>query len=562
MSAPATTAASPPGEAGFTHRQILVIMSGLMLGMFLAALDQTIVSTALPTIVGDFHRSDLLSWVITAYLLASTASTPLWGKAGDLYGRKRVFQLAIVVFLVASALCGASRNMYELIAFRGLQGIGGGGLISLVFAIIGDVIPPRQRGRYQGYFGGVFGVASVVGPLAGGFAVDSLSWRYIFYINLPIGLAALIVTNRVLKLPVRRRQVLIDWWGALLLVAGVSCILLGTQSGGRDFPWASWQIIGLFTLGALILAGFAVREKLAPEPILPLELFRMQIFTVANIVSFVSGVAMFGALAFLPQYLQLVHGVSATESGLLLLPLLVGLLVMSIGSGRYISRTGRYRWFPLAGTVLVTVGLALLSRLGAHTSLIIVSLDILVFGAGLGLFIQVLTLVVQNAVPMRQMGVATSSVTFFRSMGGAIGASALGAVLTAQIAHELPRFLPRAALAGGGNKVAELVQSPDALRALKVTHPAIHEGIIQAYSHAIDRLFLVAIPVSVLSVIAALFIRQVRLRGSNITAPVAGPEAAGAGPEAAGAGPEAAGAGPEAAGAGPDAAQVAPGGTH
>jgi EmrB/QacA subfamily drug resistance transporter len=541
MSAPAATAASPAGETGFTHRQILVIMSGLMLGMFLAALDQTIVATALPTIVGDFHRSDLLSWVITAYLLASTASTPLWGKAGDLYGRKRVFQLAIVVFLVASALCGASRNMYELIAFRGLQGIGGGGLISLVFAIIGDVIPPRQRGRYQGYFGGVFGVASVVGPLAGGFAVDSLSWRYIFYVNLPIGLAALIVTNRVLRLPVRKRQVLIDWWGALLLVAGVSCILLGTQSGGRDFPWASWQIIGLFTLGAVILAGFAVREKLAPEPILPLELFRMQIFTVANIVSFVSGVSMFGALAFLPQYLQLVHGVSATESGLLLLPLLVGLLVMSIGSGRYISRTGRYRWFPLAGTVLVTVGLALLSRLGAHTSLVIVSLDILVFGAGLGLFIQVLTLVVQNAVPMRQMGVATSSVTFFRSMGGAIGASALGAVLTAQIAHELPRFLPRAALAGGGNKVAELVQSPDALRALKVSHPALHEGIIQAYSRGIDRLFLVAIPVSVLSVIAALFIRQVRLRGSNITVPAAGAAAAGAGP---------------------DAAQVAPGGTH
>lgn len=533
MSAPATTAASPAGQPGFTHRQILVIMSGLMLGMFLAALDQTIVSTALPTIVGDFHRSDLLSWVITAYLLASTASTPLWGKAGDLYGRKRVFQLAIVVFLVASALCGASRNMYELIAFRGLQGIGGGGLISLVFAIIGDVIPPRQRGRYQGYFGGVFGVASVVGPLAGGFAVDSLSWRYIFYINLPMGLAALIVTNRVLKLPVRRRQVLIDWRGALLLVAGVSCILLGTQSGGRDFPWASWQIVGLFMLGALILAGFAVREKLAPEPILPLELFRMQIFTVANIVSFVSGVAMFGALAFLPQYLQLVHGVSATESGLLLLPLLVGLLVMSIGSGRYISRTGRYRWFPLAGTVLVTVGLALLTRLGAHTSLVIVGLDILVFGAGLGLFIQVLTLVVQNAVPMRQMGVATSSVTFFRSMGGAIGASALGAVLTAQIAYELPRFLPPAALVGGGNKVAELVQSPDALRVLKVTHPAIHEGIIQAYSHGIDRLFLVAIPVSVLSVIAALFIRQVRLRSSNITAPAAVAAPAEAGPDAA-----------------------------
>ena len=540
MTAPASTA-SPAAEAGYTHRQILVIMSGLMLGMFLAALDQTIVSTALPTIVGDFHRSDLLSWVITAYLLASTASTPLWGKAGDLYGRKRVFQLAIVVFLVASALCGASRNMYELIAFRGLQGLGGGGLISLVFAIIGDVIPPRERGRYQGYFGGVFGVASVVGPLAGGFAVDSLSWRYIFYINLPIGLAALIVTNRVLRLPVRKRHVLIDWWGALLLVAGVSCILLATQAGGTDFPWGSWQIIGLFVLGALVLAGFLVREKAAPEPILPLELFRMQIFTVANIVSFVSGVAMFGALAFLPQYLQLVHGVSATESGLLLLPLLVGLLVMSIASGRYISSTGRFRWFPLAGTILVTIGLILLTHLGAHTSLVIVGLDILVFGAGLGLFIQVLTLVVQNAVPMRQMGVATSSVTFFRSMGGALGASALGAVLTARIAAEFPRYLPPAALAGGGDKVAQLVQSPAVLDALARTHPALHEGIIQAYSHAIDTLFLVAIPVSVLSIIAALFIKQVQLRTSNT-----GPPAATGGPSDAGA----------------DAAALAPGGTQ
>jgi EmrB/QacA subfamily drug resistance transporter len=513
MSAPAATA-PPVEETGFTHRQIMVIMSGLMLGMFLAALDQTIVSTALPTIVGDFHRSDLLSWVITSYLLASTASTPLWGKAGDLYGRKRVFQLAIVIFLVGSALCGASQNMYELIAFRGLQGIGGGGLISLVFAIIGDVIPPRQRGRYQGYFGAVFGVSSVVGPLLGGFAVDSLSWRYIFYINLPLGIAALIVTNRVLKLPKRTRKVLIDWWGALLLVAGVSSILLATQSGGTDYPWGSWQIVGLFALGAIGLAGFALREAMAPEPILPLNLFKMQIFTVSNIVSFVSGVAMFGALAFLPQYLQLVHGVSATESGLLLLPLLMGLLVMSISSGRYISRTGRYRWFPLAGTILVTIGLILLTHLGAHTSLTVISLDILVFGAGLGLFMQVLTLVVQNAVPMSQMGVATSSVTFFRSMGGAIGASALGAVLTARIADEFVKYLPPSALAQG-DKVSQLVSSPDTLDALKKTHPALHEGIIQAYSHAIDRLFLVAAIVSAFSIIAALFIKQVQLRGSN-----------------------------------------------
>ncbi len=524
MTSPTVTA-KPPETEGFTHRQILMVMSGLMLGLFLAALDQTIVSTALPTIVGDFHRSNLLSWVITAYLLASTASTPLWGKTGDLYGRKRVFQLAIVVFLVASALCGASQNMFELIAFRGLQGVGGGGLISLAFAIIGDVIPPRERGRYQGYFGATFGVASVVGPLAGGFAVDSLSWRYIFYVNLPLGIAALIVTNRVLRLPVRKREVKIDWQGALLLVLGVSCILLATQLGGANYPWGSWQIVGLFALGVLILAGFALREAKAPEPILPLELFRLQIFTVANIIAFVSGIAMFGALAFLPQYLQLVHGVSATESGLLLLPLLIGLLSMSISSGQYISRTGKYRWFPLAGTILVTIGLALLTRLGAHTPLALVSLYILVFGLGLGLFMQVLTVVVQNAVPMKQLGVATSSVTFFRSMGGAIGASALGAVLTAGIAAEFPHFLPRADLAGGGNsgnKVAELVQSPAVLDALKLTNPALHEGIIQAYSHAIDRMFLVAVPVSVLSVIAALFIKQVKLRTSNTQPGTAG----------------------------------------
>jgi EmrB/QacA subfamily drug resistance transporter len=518
MSAPVKSQ-EPTAEGGFSHRQIMVIMSGLMLGMFLAALDQTIVSTALPTIVGDFHRSDLLSWVITAYLLASTATTPLWGKAGDLYGRKRVFQLAIVVFLVGSVLCGAAQNMYELIAFRGVQGIGGGGLISLVFAIIGDVIPPRQRGRYQGYFGAVFGVSSVVGPLAGGFFVDNLSWRYIFYINLPFGIAALIVANRVLKLPVVKRDVKIDWWGALLIVAGVSSILLATQTGGTDYPWSSWQVIGLFALGAILLVGFCVREHYAPEPILPLELFRSSIFTVSNVIAFISGVAMFGALAFLPQYMQLVHGVSATESGLLLLPLLVGLLVTSIGSGRYISRTGRYRWFPLVGTILVTVGLGLLTQIGAHTSLAVVGVYILVFGAGLGLFMQVLTLIVQNSVPTRLMGVGTSAVTFFRSMGGAIGASALGAVLTARIAAEFPRFLPKATLASGGDKVSQLVSSPDALKAVKISNPALHEGIIQAYSHAIDRVFVIAAIVSAVSIIASLFIKQVKLKGAAATSP-------------------------------------------
>jgi EmrB/QacA subfamily drug resistance transporter len=523
-----STAPGPEPATEFSHREVLVILSGLMLGMFLASLDQTIVATALPTIVGDFHRSDLLSWVITSYLLASTASTPLWGKAGDLYGRKRVFQLAILVFLLGSALCGASQSMYQLILFRGLQGVGGGGLISLAFAIIGDVISPRERGRYQGYFGAIFGMSSVIGPLAGGFAVDHLTWRVIFYINLPLGVIALGITNRVLRLPVVKREVQIDWWGALLIVAGVSSILLATQSGGQTYPWASWQIFSLFGLGALLLIGFVLRERVAPEPILPLELFRLQTFSITNVIAFISGVAMFGALAFLPQYLQLVHGVSATVSGLLLLPLMVGLLITSISSGRYISDTGRYRWFPLAGTIFVTIGLALLTQLRAHTSLTVIMLDILIFGAGLGLFIQVLTLVVQNAVPVRLLGVGTSSVTFFRSMGGAIGASALGAVLTAGLAYELPRHVPAADLAHGGNSVSQLVQSPEVLNQLKTTNPALHEGIIVAYSHAIDRVFLVAVPIALLSVFAALFIRQNTLRESSGIVAGAGPAGAAA----------------------------------
>jgi len=508
-------------EGGYSHKQILVIMSGLMLGMFLAALDQTIVSTALPTIVGDFHRTDLLSWVITAYLLTSTAATPLWGKAGDLYGRKRVFQLAIVVFLIGSVLCGAAQNMYQLIAFRGIQGIGGGGLISLVFAITGDVIPPRERGRYQGYFGGVFGLSSVVGPLAGGFFVDNTSWRYIFYINLPLGILALIVTNRVLKLPFVKREVKIDWAGAGLLVAGVSSILLATQSGGKDYPWGSPQIVGLFALGAAFVVGFVLREKVAPEPILPLRLFRMQIFSVVAVIAFISGVAMFGALAFLPQYLQLVHGQSATASGLMLLPLLVGILGCSIGSGRYISATGNYRWFPVVGTAIVALGLGLLSNFGAHTSLVDIGLYVFVFGAGLGLFMQVLVIAVQNSVERRDLGVGTSSVTFFRSMGGTIGAPAFGAVLISRLGVELPARLaavPRPELAAlraqGSGKITDLVSSPGALQQIKRTLPHVYEATIQSYSTALDRVFLYAVPVALLGFLISLAIKQVQLRGN------------------------------------------------
>ena len=514
-------------EGGFTHRQILAIMSGLMMGMFLASLDQTIVSTALPTIVGIFHRTDLLSWVITSYLLTSTAATPLWGKAGDLYGRKRIFQLAIVVFLVGSILCGLSQSMWQLIVFRGIQGIGGGGLISLAFAIVGDVIPIQDRGRYQGYFGGVFGLSSVAGPLAGGFFVDNVDWRWIFYINIPLGIVALIVTNRVLRLPFTPRKVSIDWAGAGLLVAGVSSFLLATQSGGKDFAWGSWQVIGLFALGALLVVGFLLRERVAPEPILPLGLFKIRIFSISNAIAFVSGVAMFGGLAFMPQYLQLVHGLSATESGLMLLPMLVGVLTCSILSGRYISRTGQYRWFPTAGTSILAVGLGLLSQVGAHTSLVTIGAYLMVFGAGLGLHMQVLVLIVQNSIPRRDIGVGTASVQFFRSMGGTLGAAALGAVLTARLTSELPLRLGTVApdqlrqLATGGREgLTSLISSPKALDAQRETLPGVVEAISQAYSYAIDHVFLAALPIALVAVALSFLIKQGRI---DVTRPQARP---------------------------------------
>ncbi len=507
-----TTAARPAaapeqsqGGGALSHRQILVVMSGLMLAMFLAALDQTIVSTALPTIAGDFQRTDLLSWVVTAYLLASTASTPLYGKAGDLYGRKRVLQFAVVVFLVGSAACGAAQNMYELIAFRGLQGLGAGGLISLVLAVIGDVIPPRDRGKYQGYFAATFGVSSVIGPLVGGFLVDQASWRWVFYVNLPLGVIALVVINRVLHLPARdAANTVIDWAGAALVVGGVSAILLGAQSGGRDYPWGSWQIVGLFVGAAVLLGAFVLREQRAREPILPLGLFRNPTFRVCTVLSFISGIGMFGVLTFLPQYMQIVRGDSATASGLLTLPLLAGLLTTSIISGRLTSKLGRYRFLPVVGTAIIPVGLLLLSRISHTTSYGVLAVGMLLFGAGLGMFMQVLTLAVQNTVERRYLGVGTSSVTFFRSMGGAIGASVFGALLTARLSVELPRALP-----GFRGSTNRLIASPDAVKALPA---AVRAGIHTAYSNGLSTVFLVAIPVAAVAFVVSLFLRDVKLR--------------------------------------------------
>lgn len=493
-----------------SHRQILIVFSGLMLGMFLAALDQTIVGTALPTIVNSLHGLNHLSWVVTAYLLTSTISTPLYGKLSDQFGRKGLFQFAIIVFLVGSVLAGLSQSMAELIAFRGIQGIGAGGLMAMAMTIIADVVSPRDRGRYQGYFGATFALSSIAGPLLGGVFTDNLSWRWIFYVNVPIGIVALVVTSAVLKLPFRRQSHRIDYFGAALMLVGVTAALLVIVWGGTQYAWGSPTIVGLAVVAVVFVAAFALWEPHAAEPILPPSLFRIGIFRVTSVTSFLLATIMFGAIIYLPLYLQLVDGVSAMVSGLLLIPLMLGLLGASILSGQVVTRTGRYKAFPVIGAVLVIIGMFLLSRLSLGTSHLTMSLYVIVLGAGFGMTMQIMVLSTQNAVPATQIGTATAAVTFFRSLGGAFGTSLFGAVFIAGLNHWIPQLVPGAASSIHVN--GSFSMSTAQLH----TFPApVQHGILESFVRSLHSMFLLGVPLAVVMLVSTLLLKQIPLRTSS-----------------------------------------------
>ncbi|MDI3388896.1 MDR family MFS transporter [Streptomyces sp. B-S-A8] len=501
--------AAEPGERADEppKRSVRVVLLALMIAMLLAMLDNMIIGTAMPTIVGELGGLEHLSWVVTAYTLATAASTPIWGKLGDMYGRKGTFLTSIVIFLIGSALSGMAQDMGQLIGFRAVQGLGAGGLMVGVMAIIGDLIPPRERGRYQGMMAGVMALAMIGGPLVGGTITDNWGWRWSFYINLPLGVIALAAVSIVLHLPKKRSQARIDYVGAALLTVGITAIVLVTTWGGTEYAWGSTMIVGLSVLGVASLGAFLYSQTRAADPIVPLHIFRSRNFTLMSVIGFITGFVMFGAVLFLPLYQQSVQGASATNSGLLLLPMLLSMMVVSLIAGRVTTTSGKYKMFPIAGGALMVAGLFLLAQMDTGTSRLTSGLYMAVLGAGMGFLMQITMLVAQNSVEMKDMGVASSSTTLFRTLGSSFGVALMGALFNDRVAHEMAERVP-----GGGGALpnaqldaASLAKLPEAMR----------EAYQFAVSSGTHGAFLLGSAIAVLAFLAALFVKEVPLKGAG-----------------------------------------------
>jgi EmrB/QacA subfamily drug resistance transporter len=496
----------------YTHRQIVEILWALVMALLTSMISTSVISTALPTIMGELGGQDQLSWVASAALLTMTASTPLWGKLSDLFGRKFMFQAAMSVFVIGSLAAGFSSGIGQLIAARAVQGLGVGGLSALAQVILGDVIEPRERGRYAGFIGAVFGVSTVAGPLLGGFIVDTawLGWRWCFFSTVPLGVVSFVMIQKVLKLPRVRRDARIDWFGAATVTGAASLVMLLLSLGGQEFAWRSGWTYGL-AAGAVVLTGLAVlAERRAAEPILPPRLFRDRTFVLTSLASLFIGVSLFGSMIFLPQYLQIVKEMTPTASGLMTLPMVLGMLVAATGSGRIVTRTGRWKAFPLAGLVLVSASMLLLARLHVDTGLVVIGVDIAVLGAGLGMSMQNLLLAAQNAVRRHDMAAATAGVSFFRNLGGAVGVAAFGAIMANRLSTELAELLRKAQVrlpAGTDTRLG----TPEEIR--RISEP-LHGILLEAFTQALQTVFLVGAPIALLGLVAVLALRELPLRSA------------------------------------------------